>query len=99
MHVCVCVFVTGDIIYVGRYLVCGADSASLYLEVESVVGECMCVCVCVCVSCHRKRAWQPSIGVYVCERESVFVIPSKACLTQLSDAYSHSTQTCTYTHA
>ena len=35
----------------GRYLVCGADVASLYLEVEAVEGTCVCVCVraCVCV--------------------------------------------------
>jgi hypothetical protein len=26
-------------VYIGRYLVCGADSASLYLEVVEVVGE------------------------------------------------------------
>ncbi|GFH20820.1 pyruvate kinase, partial [Haematococcus lacustris] len=29
----------GDTIYVGRYLVSGADTASLYLEVQDVVGE------------------------------------------------------------
>ncbi|MEW5314599.1 MAG: hypothetical protein WDW38_006082 [Sanguina aurantia] len=29
----------GDMIYVGRYLVCGADVASLYLEVKAVEGE------------------------------------------------------------
>lgn len=28
----------GDTIYIGRYLVCGADSASLYLEVMDVQG-------------------------------------------------------------
>ena len=31
--------VRGDTIYIGRYLVCGADSASLYLEVVDVQGE------------------------------------------------------------
>ncbi|KXZ44880.1 hypothetical protein GPECTOR_61g833 [Gonium pectorale] len=31
--------VKGDTIYVGRYLVCGADSASLYLEVVDVRGD------------------------------------------------------------
>eukprot|EP00877_Chromochloris_zofingiensis_P009130 jgi/Chrzof1/4470/Cz14g14130.t1_PYK3[v5.2] len=30
---------TGDTIYVGRYLVCGADSASLYLNVVDVKGQ------------------------------------------------------------
>ncbi|PNW82489.1 hypothetical protein CHLRE_06g280950v5 [Chlamydomonas reinhardtii] len=31
--------VKGDTIYIGRYLVCGADSASLYLEVMDVQGD------------------------------------------------------------
>lgn len=31
--------VKGDTVYIGRYLVCGADSASLYLEVVDVQGE------------------------------------------------------------
>lgn len=30
--------VKGDTVYIGRYLVCGADSASLYLEVLDVQG-------------------------------------------------------------
>jgi pyruvate kinase len=28
----------GDTVYIGRYLVCGADSASLYLDVVEVQG-------------------------------------------------------------
>lgn len=35
----------GDTLYVGRYLVSGADQASLYLEVVEVVNECDVVCV------------------------------------------------------
>ncbi|GIL75743.1 hypothetical protein Vretimale_15284 [Volvox reticuliferus] len=31
--------VKGDTVYIGRYLVCGADSASLYLEVVDVQGD------------------------------------------------------------
>ncbi|GLC77052.1 hypothetical protein PLESTF_001878200 [Pleodorina starrii] len=31
--------VKGDTVYIGRYLVCGADSASLYLEVVDVRGD------------------------------------------------------------
>jgi hypothetical protein len=31
-------WLSGDTIYVGRYLVSGADSASLFLEVDEVVG-------------------------------------------------------------
>jgi pyruvate kinase len=34
----------GDSVYVGRYLVSGADSASLYLRVEEVVGGTDVVC-------------------------------------------------------
>eukprot|EP00878_Enallax_costatus_P018273 GHUV01019230.1.p1 GENE.GHUV01019230.1~~GHUV01019230.1.p1 ORF type:complete len:547 (+),score=119.51 GHUV01019230.1:802-2442(+) len=36
---------SGDTLYVGRYLVSGADSASLYLEVIEVIDDCDVVCV------------------------------------------------------
>jgi len=35
----------GDNVYLGRYLVSGADSASLYLEVEEVVNGTDVVCL------------------------------------------------------
>ena len=39
----------GDSVYMGRYLVSGSDSASLYLKVCVCVGGCVWVCGCVCV--------------------------------------------------
>ena len=41
----------GDNVYMGRYLVSGADSASLYLEVRMCVAYVLQIVVCVCVCC------------------------------------------------